>query len=651
MGRFKAARGSDSRIVRAAIHPAIGVARVGNSMRGFFIGPEVTDPEPVKPGFVKDSNGALKRQAARFRIYGYNALGEAVAELTAQNAEIEWKVQVANRKAAWYQFQIALDIPEASSAPASNLRNAQEADRSKLAITPEARSISGVKKSGRKYWFDDGCFLGIPVYLGELRSDEEGRLLFLGGRGVSASATGQPAMDFANNDGWHDDVSDGPVTAEVRVGGQGIPVEPAWVIVGPPDYAPDVLGVRTMFDLLSDVYVQGGWLEVPSRVSFTRDVLPILGRLTRLQWVNAGFAAQFGWRGPNDFLTPEYLSRLSSAGPDHAELRRQIYSVFRDFGRDGMSPAPWPWIYGDAMSIPAVSVRQYSALTATQMLVLSKWADGTFDADFDPKAAHARNLERIPLQEQPAMLDRAALTFCLADAFHPGCEMTWPVRHCSMYAAPFRIRHRGALDEEPSLRRVLTPEAALAVGGPLYAQGPGGLTRWMAVPWQTDTASCRAGYDKQYDVHLPTFWPARVPNDVLTLEDYLTVIDSTKPPDVREAAFQRRAVWLRGLGPTDTLAEYYKAINNMVADFGKLGVVESRPGVEGEDRFPPEMLVESQPELPVVAHAQGLLMPHAGGAGDERRPGGAAPEAADAERGLVNKVRRFPRGLRPRGAG
>ncbi len=39
--------------MRAAIHPAIGIARVGNSEKGFFIGPEVTDPLPVKPGFAK----------------------------------------------------------------------------------------------------------------------------------------------------------------------------------------------------------------------------------------------------------------------------------------------------------------------------------------------------------------------------------------------------------------------------------------------------------------------------------------------------------------------------------------------------------------------------------------------------------------------
>src|SRR5215467_184169 len=114
-------------IVRAAIHPSIGVARVGNSLDpdGYFLAPEVVDPPPPElPGFYRDASGALKRQAVKFRIFGLNAQGGVVAELTASNAEITWKVHLANKKSAWYQFQIALDIPEASSAPRSYLRNA-----------------------------------------------------------------------------------------------------------------------------------------------------------------------------------------------------------------------------------------------------------------------------------------------------------------------------------------------------------------------------------------------------------------------------------------------------------------------------------------------------------------------------------------------
>jgi hypothetical protein len=643
----------DRRVVRAAIHPAIGVARVGDSPDAYFLGPEVVDPAAAPAGFYKDDTGALKRQAARFRVYGYNAAGQVVTELTADNAAIRWSAHVANHKAAWYEFQIALDIPEAGSAPQSRLRNRSivGTDRTGLVIDPGPRSIWGRDTSGPDYHFDTGRFLDRAVYLGELRTDASGRLLLLGGRGVSASHDGAPATDFANNDGWYDDISDGPVTAEVMINGRPVPVEPAWVVVAPPNYAPDVLTVRTLYDLLYDAYVEQGWLALPDRVSFTRHIHPILRRLSILQWVNHGFATQFGWGGRNDFLDKTCLVRLASNQRRYAELRRQVYNTFRDLDRDGQSPVPWPWIYGDSMNLPPVSARQHLALSPTQYRLLERWADGDFDPDLDLDAQPPRSLDAIPLASQPAMLDEAALTFCLADAFHPGCEMTWPMRHTSMYSAPFRIRHRSPGVPEPSYGTVLTPSVALGVGGPLYAQGPGGLSRWMAVPWQTDTASCRSGYylgyGPRYDPYLPTFWPARVPNHVLTLTDYQIITDPDTTPEDRQAAFERRANWYRVL-----TGDYLAQINQMVIDFGKLGVVEVRPGPTDDPTLPPEMLVESQPELPTagVPLNRNLLMLHVPEAVDPAVASQAVANAIaqtgrpedEVTAGFINKVKRFP---------
>ena len=603
------------------------------------------------------TTGALKRQAARFRIYGYNAQGEAVAELTADLAEVRWTVHLANKKSAWYQFQLALDVPEAGSTPPTELRNKNVPDRAKLVIDPGPRSIEGPDRSGPEFQFASGAFFGTPVYLGELRTDEAGRLIVFGGRGVSASVDGAPATTFANNDGWHDDVADGPVTAEVRVDGRTIPVEAAWVVVAPPNYAPDIVGVRTLHDLLLDTFVRDGRLPFPTPVSFTRHVLPILRRLVDHQWVNAGFASQFGWGGPNQFLDPEYVDRLAAAGPAHEELRRQIYNSFREFDRDGYAPGPWPWLYGDAMDVPPVkSPRQHVALSMTQLRTLQLWAEGRFVADYDPGAEPPRTLDAVPLARRPEMLDRAALEFCLADAFHPGCELTWPMRHSTLYAAPFRIRHRPAGEPAPDFGSQLTPEVALSAGGPLHAQGPGDLTRWMAVPWQTDTASCRSGYyagfGPRYDPFLPTFWPARVPNHVLTFDDYETILNTTEPREGRLDAFRRRAVFFRGLGT----GGYQQQINTMIRDFGKLGVVETRPGVPDDPDFPPVMRVESTPGFAagILDRANGLIVIHAPEAGADLEASGsvaaAAAQAGVAEDqvviGPIEKVRRFPNGLK-----
>ena len=120
-----------SSITQFAIHPAIGIARVGNAPTEYFLAPEapglLPDPDgPVPgrhadwhPGF-KDALGRIKRQACRFRIYGLDADGEVVQEITADDAEITWEVHLAARKAARYQFNNAMDLGEhAKEVPAS----------------------------------------------------------------------------------------------------------------------------------------------------------------------------------------------------------------------------------------------------------------------------------------------------------------------------------------------------------------------------------------------------------------------------------------------------------------------------------------------------------------------------------------------------
>lgn len=614
-------------IVRAAIHPSIGIARIGNSEAEWFYGPEVTDPLPHPPGSYRDKTGALKRQAARFRVYGLDAKGRAVAELTAADADITWTVHLANRKAAWYEFQLAQDIPEAASAPKQMLRNITVADRASLTIDPGSRQITGKNvHGGPDHTFDTGRFLGTPVYLGEIGTDEDGRLVVLGGRGKSASHDGTPAGDFANNNGWHDDASDGPVTAEVIVGDTKLAVDPAWIVVAPPNYAPMRKSVRTMWDLMRDVAIVAGQLKAPDRPSFQHDIRPMFERLAGMQWVNEGFAAYFGWRAPNDLVTDEWLARLSSPGAEEAETRHIIASQFRRPDRDAWSPVPWPWMYGDAMSIPTPHTSNaFASLTATQLAMLDQWADGKFDNDYKPGWEPPRHIEDVPLVDQPHMLDRASLEFCLADAFHPGCEMTWPMRHWTMYMAPFRIRHATDTTADPSYGTAFTPDLIALPDGPLFGQIPGGITRWMAVPWQTDTASCRSGYGPPsiYAPHLPTFWPARVPNQVLTPDDYDTVIDTHKPLGKRLKAFAQRSDWI---WPANTTDEYLEQINRFVAVFGQMSVVETREGPHNDANFPPVMEIADRP-LPKID-----------------KPAALVAERADIS--SIAKVRRFPYGLK-----
>ncbi len=589
----------DDDIIRAAIHPGIGIARIGDSKSEFYPGPEVTQPPPAKSGFYRDESGALKRQAARFRIL--NAAGQVVRELTSADADIKWTVHLANKKAQWYQFQAALDIPDAvdMKVPRRNADIPFE-KRSILAIDPGPRSITGASVSGgADHAFDTGLFKDVIVPLGEIRTDEAGRLLVLGGSGVSASPSGAPVFkpedpnSFNNADDWYDDTSDGPVTAEVSIAGRAIPVEPAWVVVAPPNYAPDIIGWRTLYDLLMDVYVEAGWLPIPKQVSFAKHIIPVLKRLSNLQWVNQGFAAMFGAGGPMNFEDPSFVAKLAhnegQQRPDpYKELRQTILNAFRPEKGLTAEPRTWPWIYGDAFgSFSDTSTLNYLPLSRRNAYFLKQWVDGAFINDWNPSSAPPGSIDDVALPERPAMLDAAALHFCLADAFHPGCEMTWPVRHSSMYSAPFRFRRRPAEHPEPNYGTELSAQSVTQPGGPLYAQAPGEITRWMAIPWQGDTAFCRSGYEPDYDPYLPTFWAARVPNQVLTEEDYNVVVDTSLPLERRIEAFHNREQWLRALKGSAP-----EQMMQMIAEFGRMGVIEARPGVKGDPLFPETLFVE-----------------------------------------------------------
>ena len=592
-------QGKDQTIVRAAIHPAIGIARVGDSAEKTYLGPEVYPTPPLPPGSYRDDTGALARQSARFRIYGYNAAGEVVRELTADWADIRWSSHLANHKASWYQWIIALDIPEAARTTAP-LRNPKVKgdDRKALAIDGGEISIRGKGTCGDSYAFR-GQFLGTEVYLGELRTDDKGRLLVLPGHGVSASPDNTPIYDpennpnaFINADGWYDDVCDGPVTAEVTIEGRSIPCESAWVLSAPPDYAPNVVGVRTLYDLLNDLYIQAEWLDFPETLSFRHHVYPILHRLTGLGWVNKGYEVQFGLSGPYPFSAPDFVARLASNGKESAELRRQVFHNFRDPAGDNPDQLSWAWLYGDAMEVPAGdSPRQNAAVSPTQYRILKLWAAGVFESDWDEPYEPPTDLGKVPLAEQPATLDRAALEYALADAFHPGCEVTWPVRHLTLWKSPFRLKHRPADVPEPDYGPVMTQKIALSADGPLHAQGPGDLTRWMGLPWQADTAYCRSGYDAAYDPYIPTFWPATVPNQVMTPEGYEAVMKAATPEE-RAAAFARRFAWVQPLDP-DGKATTSEEMERMVKIFGSMGFLEQRPGPENDPNVPSKLMVAS----------------------------------------------------------
>lgn len=597
----------DNEIVKAAIYPSIGVMRVGNSEE-YYLGPQVPEPNPDNDlSNYRDHYGRLKRQAAQFRIYGLNAKGKVVKELSAQsdseNIVIEWSAHLANQKAAWYEFNVALDIPDAKGYPACNPRNLKINDRGSLILDGKKQTLKKAKASDKKIF--KGTFLNEKeVYLGEMFLEAaSNRLTLLGGKGKSGNINGDIAITFANNDGWYDDTSDGPVTAKVLLNGKEIDVDPAWVVCGPPDYAPLQKSVRTLWDLMRDLAVKNNMLPIPGLPSLKEDILPIFQRMTDLQWVNKGFSDYFGALGPFNFKSPQWIYKISDASQSNLEFRRTLYNQFRRVDLpSSQAAALWPWLYGDGVEIPQTdSNTQHSTLTDLQLRFLKQWVEGKFINDLKPISGGCpfhtasnedlvneiwRNIDEYPLEQQPDLLTKAALDFCLADAFHPGCEITWPIRNAAMYMGAFRIDHESAKsfdDNDRDLSNYLNYGATInytilsADVNPFGAQVAGGLTRWMAIPWQTDTSSCRDGYDLTYDPYVPTFWPARVPNNILALDDAIKLESGELSMEEKLDLFKYRKEWLADLpGKPTRFTDYREVINSMVDHYDRVGVVLKR---------------------------------------------------------------------------
>jgi len=571
--------GGDRRIVGAAIHPTIGVARVGNSPDSFFFGPEVPGTLPHARGGFKDANGAVAKQAARFRIYGLDEDGRPVRELTAAEADITWRVSAANTKAAWYDFSTPFDLPNAENAPR---RNADVRARERLTVFPGEQSVRG---AGARPVSLGGRFMGLDVGLGELMTDGDGRLVVLPAQGRAHSNGAHALTNFAGNDGWVDDVCDGPVRATVRIDGRTIEADPAWVLVTPPNYGPGMAtGLVTLYDAVRSMFVAAGQLDA-GEVSFADDILPIFARMTEMQWVNEGFFLSNGFGSKEDWLSQENLARLADRSAH--SFRRALFRRFRNPAYLTSKPGAIPEMYGDHINIPQQDVRQWLTVTPLQYAKLGAWADGRFIDDHDRAVSVPADLGSLPADEQTRALDRAALESCLGGAFHPGIEAPWTLRVASVWDRPFRLRVRStepATDWGPELTR----DIVFAKRGPLHGCAPGDLTSWLGVPWHNDAASCRSGYQRRISTILPTFWPARIPNQVLREADYRIVMDRSRPIEERRAAFRRRHDWERFIAkPTRP-----PTLKLMLTEWPKLGMIAERPG-PGDPEFPSTFKVES----------------------------------------------------------
>jgi hypothetical protein len=199
-------------VVVFKIHPAIGIARVSKSDDYFIYG--------APPSSYK-SNGLMKRQAVKFRLFAYGENHVGLGELTPkvmQKLGITpvWSAKVANRKIAFLERVPLSGNQHVLSAEASSNDANDGQLSSSLADFAEGDTIPLGQITG------DGTF--IPPKAGVFRK--------------------RPGIRVPNYPNFTAEIADTSCDGSISCALNGIrnspPVLPACIIVAPGDYSPDV---------------------------------------------------------------------------------------------------------------------------------------------------------------------------------------------------------------------------------------------------------------------------------------------------------------------------------------------------------------------------------------------------------------------------
>ncbi len=517
-----------------SVHPSVGVARLGNAeSNDFVLNPIKIGGLPYEPDAnllpttevinFKDEAGCIRRQGQVFKIFD-----EDNNELTLGSANvtnIEWTVHLANKKAAWYEFRELngnLLYGDENSylnrgVPWRNASIEDESARQGLIIDLGPRVISGslaevevsitnIPSSYTHSSYPEGeLSQGSPEFtsLGTLRTDSQGRLIVLGGYGFAGGNT--DLEGYGGGDDWYDDISDGSVSCVVTYDNAPQDTEKAWVVVGSPDFAPEIVNISNLNDTFFDVGVRNFNL-VPDLYNvdtygtenmgfngayvadFERDILPIVQRIGAYQWVSnvqsmsGFFSFQFDYRDnsptnqANRMKYYNYFRQLDNKViGDYDQPQQQLMS---DSAEGDILPM-MPMNSGSNSVSSANSydltdniVEKFLALDATQMFLLKQWAEGLFVVS---------GSAALPVNQ----IDTASIGNCVGLPMCPGIEVTWSLQNSELYEDAYKIKHFE--DETYFTANGLSPSRDECEGGGCE---PGDLTKRMACPWQADFFNC-----------------------------------------------------------------------------------------------------------------------------------------------------------------
>ncbi|WP_020638659.1 LodA/GoxA family CTQ-dependent oxidase [Amycolatopsis balhimycina] len=415
-------------VVEVRIHPAIGIARVGNSVDEYFIGPERQwDRSAPADGSYKDRSHRIKRQVARFRLFAYDERGVPTELVEGPGVEITWTVHLVNAKAAARLFRP--DSTRNSGYSGDALRD--------LVIDPGPRTVDRLH---RRAEFGTGKFIlkecrPQRVPLGEIRLDDDGRLLVFGGAGATGSPAHTSLSVQDDSDNWYDDIADGPVTATVRINGADHPVAGSWVITAPPNFAPPVGSAIRLWDAMFDALATEQQKSAPP--SYVDDIYPILQAA-----IDSGAVASVA-KPHHHFRHPVSPRELDE------QLAKVGHMPRLASGR------------GAALDLP---------LTPTQKQRMRVWAKaGNPDISWDMTWVDGPPVSK---DFTPDGMDKAALENCVGGALRPGIEAG------EFLLEPARYGPIETVNGQPSFRLDHNQVE------------PGQVTAGMSLPWQADFHAC-----------------------------------------------------------------------------------------------------------------------------------------------------------------
>ena len=449
------------------IYPAVGVARIGDSDQ-FYLAPEkdadlhenpTGHSQPPTAGRLYRDNtaapGKILRQAARFRIFEFKYASAtapapaAVKEVTTQDWDIRWSVELANKKS----FPIGQGRTETNRIlTASATGSLDSASTTPVSID---RALAG----------------GSKVNLATLRPGGGGRLLVVPGAGNRGHLHPTPAAAKSDlgqiSAGWWDDLGDGPVRAEIRkknTSAEFKPVVGAWVVLAAPLYSGPVRHVITLYDLIFDVYwSKKGLNSVPrggltaNAFSFRTDVHPMLHRASLSSWVSNNAMQAHGPGRFADFTDAARLTLLGSTKSAPAKSARE--KVQKRVSTSQTSPGP----SGISMPPPGMAVP-----TSFQQRAFDAWVkDPAFALDW------AAPTPKVSALDEPMALTRCYLSTATGGGFAPGVEVGHIVTKPDTWA----------LDPPPGMKTTSWDDAFRVDASKRSA---GDLTLECPVPWHVD---------------------------------------------------------------------------------------------------------------------------------------------------------------------